>query len=360
MTKLYDGQIQDLLNNNFRHDPEIKALGFAVREEKRRILDLALKSRVRAAVDMLDEDILDILAVELRSPYYSSDMEIGQKREIIKNTIRWYFKAGTPAAVREMVAALFGNGEVEEWFDFTEPPFTPGTFDIILVDARMTEDIVERFLAIIQRVKNTRSHLRRVSVERNGSMEEFAGAGSLSEPEIPVVSGGGHTDNGIDIKAHAGAGATSSPGEAVTNNPTPMTGAATVQESAKAIGAAAPSEAVTNNMAARDAGAAGEIKTGSGLTSAPALAVTNNQVPRASSAAGPSIAGAGGTSAPKTTITNNAPARAGAGSLAQRIGAAVASAVHIIVTNCQGANTTKAGPGQRVAAAAVACSNINI
>lgn len=187
MTNLYDGVLTDLLKNESEHNPEIQALAYAIRSEKQRLMDLAQRTRTMAMINQLPEAILDVLAVELRTPYYSGDLPIDQKREIIKNTLVWFFRAGTPAALEEFVSVIFGQGKVVEWFDFTEPPYTPGTFDII-TDTRMTEDIVDRFIQIIRQVKNTRSHLRRVSVERKGTMQEHIGSGVVSHPEAYVLN----------------------------------------------------------------------------------------------------------------------------------------------------------------------------
>lgn len=217
MTKLYDGQIADLFQNEAKQNPEILSFSYAVQMEKRRIMDMAQRTRTIAMIDQLSEDILDVLAVELRTPYYSGDMDIEQKRRVIKNILLWFFRAGTPAAVRELVASIFGNGDIEEWFEFADPPYTPGTFDIV-TDARMTEDIVDRFLQIVKQVKNTRSHLRRVRVERKGTMYEYIGSGAVSEPEVPILNGGTKTETHGHGRFTAKSGAISAPETTIVNN----------------------------------------------------------------------------------------------------------------------------------------------
>lgn len=187
MTNLYDGQLTDLLQNDARSNPEVQALAYAMQVEKRRIMDMALQTRTISMIEQLPESILDVLAVELRTPYYTADMTIEQKRGIIKNTLVWFYRAGTPAAVRELVSVLFGQGEIVEWFDFTDGDKTPGTFDIV-TDTHMTEDIVARFLQIIERVKNTRSHLRRVLTERQNTMETYIGSSAIAAPETNVLN----------------------------------------------------------------------------------------------------------------------------------------------------------------------------
>lgn len=256
MTDFYSGQITDTINNGLRYNPEVRALSFALQQEKQRIIGLANRTRTAAMVDDLPEAVLDLLAVELRAPYYSEDMTIDQKRAVVKNTLLWFRKAGTPAAVEELVAAVFGIGDVVEWPDFTDPPFTPGTFDIV-TDARMTPEIVARFLQIIQKVKNTRSHIRRVLTEREGGMEEFVAAGTISEPQLPIVNGGEHTAAAGQGRFTAKSGAASAPAEPVLNNPSAKQRAGQSAIFTAAALSSAPRENIVNNNAAKQRSAGG-------------------------------------------------------------------------------------------------------
>lgn len=331
MTKLYDGQIADLLQNAGKYNPEIIALSYAVLQEKRRIMDMVDRTRTMAMIDQLPEDVLDLLAVELRSPYYSGDLPIETKREIIKKTLIWFSKAGTPAALKELISVLFGEGDVEEWFNFTDPPYTPGTFDIV-TDARMTEDIVDQFLQIIRRVKNTRSHLRRVLVERTGTMQEYIGAGMIAAPRTHVLNGGLNIDREVDI-----------------------------QQKVKAGMIATPKEKIVNHIPARNRTASASAKVKAGVTSAPSEQITNHAPDRSRSASGAVTTGAGAASAPSEKIVNNVPARAESAKGAASIGVAMAVRnVHIIISNCTSPGALQIGQAQRTASVAVASSNIII
>lgn len=187
MIKLYDGQITDLLPEKIAKDVETRCLSYAIQQEHQRLLRLADRTRTLAVIDELPEKILDVLAVELRTPYYQEDMDVETKRNIIKRTLLWHTKAGTPSAVAELIEIVFGEGDVVEWFNFDEPPYTPGTFDII-TNARMTEEIATYFLSIIQRVKNTRSHIRRILIERGIEMDERVAVGAFTHPEDTILN----------------------------------------------------------------------------------------------------------------------------------------------------------------------------
>lgn len=163
MINLKDGGLADI--SPFRGEPCSEAFSCAIKKMMQFILEKADSTRTYSIIDSLPDEILDLLAIELRTMYYDENLDIETKRNIIKNTLAWYAKAGTPAAVEELIQVIFGNGKTIEWFDFTEPPYTPGTFDIV-TNASLTANSMESMLGIIDRVKNSRSHLRRIVVER--------------------------------------------------------------------------------------------------------------------------------------------------------------------------------------------------
>jgi len=211
MIKLQDGELLDLLPSpQLKKDTDMICLSYALKVVMDELLEYEKYTMTQNFIDLLPEHILDVLAVELRSPYYSQDMEIEVKRGIIRNTLIWHMKAGTPAAVSEMISVLFGSGRVVEWWDFDEGEKTPGTFDIV-TSARMTEDIAEYFLHIIQRVKNERSHLRRVLVERKIETEPSIAAGAVFSPETTITNNTSERASGAASKAQCAAGAISFP-----------------------------------------------------------------------------------------------------------------------------------------------------
>lgn len=163
MIKFTEGGLIDIWPEK---DPEIQALSYALQQQFKKLKAYADKTQCYSDVDDLDEEILDYFAVEMRSMYYEQNLEIERKREIVKNTLKWYTYAGVPATAAEMVGVVFGSGKIVEWFNYDEPPFTPGTFDII-TSARLTPDIIEQLNAMIQKAKNVRSHIRKVTIVRD-------------------------------------------------------------------------------------------------------------------------------------------------------------------------------------------------
>lgn len=184
MIKFTEGGLIDIWPEK---DPEIQALSYALQQQFKKLKFYADKTQCYSDVDDLAEDILDYFAVEMRSMYYEQNLEIERKREIVKNTLKWYTYAGVPATVAEMVGVIFGSGKIVEWFDYDEPPFTPGTFDII-TSARLTADIIEQLNAMIQKAKNVRSHIRRVTIVRDVHSSMHLAAFQTTVQECTVLN----------------------------------------------------------------------------------------------------------------------------------------------------------------------------
>lgn len=164
MIKFTEGGLIDIWPE--KKSPRMQALSYALQQAMKMVKRYADRSRCYAAIDELPEEILDYLAVEMRSMYYDQSMEIEKKRDIIKNTIKWYTYAGTADTVADMVSVVFGAGQIVEWFNYDEPPYTPGTFDIV-TSGRLTEDIMDQLNTMIKKAKNARSQIRRVIIVRD-------------------------------------------------------------------------------------------------------------------------------------------------------------------------------------------------
>ena len=163
MIRLYDGQITDLLLNEARYDPEVMSLSYAILHEKRRLMDKANGTRTLAVIDELPEKVLDLLSVELRTPAYDEQFPIKTKRALIKGALSFYAKLGTPDAVNWLIGAIFGDGKIEEWFDYGGTPYY---FRVSVRKSGSLTDIdsLYQFFRLIGRVKRLSSHLESVII----------------------------------------------------------------------------------------------------------------------------------------------------------------------------------------------------
>lgn len=189
MIKFPEGELRDYLPATMKNDVDMVCLSYAIKKGTERLMKYRKASMIYHFIDSVPESVLDLLAVELRSLYYSDALPVETKRRIVKNTLRWHTQAGTAGAVAEMIKIVFGEGEVVEWPDFKEPPYIPGTFDIV-TDAELTPGILAYLASVIDRVKNARSHLRRIHIKRNCTLQVHAGVGSRMQLKPAAVTDG--------------------------------------------------------------------------------------------------------------------------------------------------------------------------
>lgn len=185
MIRFYDGKITDILPGNLTDSPKVKALGYALREGTRMLCDYAERVYIYTAIDAQPGEVLDLLAAELRAQYYRGDMDLDTKRSIVGNALIWHMTAGTPEAVEGLIAAVFGKGKVEEWFEYGgEPYHFRVTAD---TGFALTPEKDKLFREMLQKVKNTRSHLESVEIRRRIDQMPRVGVGQYSVQKAPAI-----------------------------------------------------------------------------------------------------------------------------------------------------------------------------
>lgn len=178
MINLYDSRITDILPDSIKTDPAVRAIGYAISNMVKTIIDRADKSAIYAVIDLLDEEIIDLLAVELRTKYYGSWLTLEEKREMVKRTLLWYCHAGTLFTVRELTDFVFRNAKIEEWFQYGSGAYL---FRLIIkvINQDISLEMYMEYLKALYEVKNTRSHLEAVIFQYN------------TETEVKAVAAGG-------------------------------------------------------------------------------------------------------------------------------------------------------------------------
>lgn len=122
---------------------------------------------VLSNVDNLPEPILDLLALQYRIPYYDSDFSIKLKRSLVKEGYQWMMTAGTVGCVNRLIQAIFGEGNVVEWFQSPDHSMKEGEFDVEIDEKDITENIVKDFARILKRAKTSHCKLRQVVNNHN-------------------------------------------------------------------------------------------------------------------------------------------------------------------------------------------------
>ena len=162
MINLYESNITDILPETLKKDPNVQALGYAIQKALQKLMDYCQNISIYPAIDTVPENILDLLAIEFNTQYYDDTMDIEVKRRLIKNTLKWYTRTGTAAAVKELVESVFGSGEVEEWFKYGGEPYH---FKIRTYNISVTDEMIQLAETLVKSVQNVRSHLEEVIAE---------------------------------------------------------------------------------------------------------------------------------------------------------------------------------------------------
>ncbi len=165
----------------------VQAASYALHQTAEMLLEKADRAGVYAQLDILPENVIDLLADELRAQYYDTSLPINDKREAVKNAMPWYCRAGTVSAVRELTNLVWrsSSAKVQEWFEYGSDPYL---FRIVLgTDMCIEEELIDAFLQALWKVKNTRSHLESVTFMRRLDSTLYAGAAQHSCGNIVIT-----------------------------------------------------------------------------------------------------------------------------------------------------------------------------
>lgn len=176
MISYYDGQLTDIMPGNITQKPEVKALSYALQQACRLLYRYSRRLYIYSNMDEQPEGVIDLLASELRTQYYRSTLDIDTKRRLVKNTLIWYMSAGTPQAVEDLIATIFGEGQVEEWFQYGGNPYM---FRVI-TNAESSLDAITKFENLIKKVKNIRSHIEYVAFHREQETAVYVAVTSIA------------------------------------------------------------------------------------------------------------------------------------------------------------------------------------
>jgi len=156
MISYYDGQLTDIMPGNITKKPEVKALSYALQQACRLLYRYSQRLYIYTDLDRQPEEITDLLASELRTQYYRGAPDLATKQRLVKNTLMWHMSAGTPGAMLQLMQAVFGGGEVEEWFEYGGKPYC---FRVLAgVDSGAEADIGE-FIRLANSCKRLSAHM---------------------------------------------------------------------------------------------------------------------------------------------------------------------------------------------------------
>lgn len=166
MTNLNGSRITEFLPSGFASEPEIQAFSYALGKQIEKLCNYADDARTYAAINSMPDKMLDILAVEVRTPGYLETDNLSIKRALIMDTLTFYMTAGTPNAANRIVQNIFGEGRIWEWFEYGGDPYH---FKVVTTNADISGAAYNRFINVLNMVKNVRSILDEVIIAVAGS-----------------------------------------------------------------------------------------------------------------------------------------------------------------------------------------------
>lgn len=123
-------------------------------------------------IDELTEAELDELAWELNILWYDTRSSIGIKRDLIRNSDKVWRHIGTKWAVETVISTYFGEGKVEEWFEYGGQP---GRFRVHSNNPDISQQRLEEFLNVLRKVKRASAKLDGILLSLAGELNLSAG-----------------------------------------------------------------------------------------------------------------------------------------------------------------------------------------
>jgi phage tail P2-like protein len=168
--KINDFDLISLQTKHMQTDETTKALSAALTPQFKSIVEDVQHCLILGKIDELPEKILDELAWELHIDWYDATADIEIKRALIRNSDKVHMYLGTPFAVEQVVQDYFGDGYVEEWFEYDGNPYM---FRVIISNPSVTSELANQFVKAVNAVKNKRSHLEEILVSLSGDMNMY-------------------------------------------------------------------------------------------------------------------------------------------------------------------------------------------
>ena len=123
-------------------------------------------------IDSLGEEELDELAWELNILWYDYNATIAVKRDIVRNSDKVWRYIGTKWAVENVIKSYFGNGHIEEWFEYGGEP---GRFRVYSSNPSLNAERLSEFLNILEKVKRASAKLDTILITLSGELKLSSG-----------------------------------------------------------------------------------------------------------------------------------------------------------------------------------------
>lgn len=172
-----------LQTKHMKKDVAVQGYSAALTEQMRKLAVEISQASIYARIDMLPEPVLDILAWQFNVLWYETSETIEAKRQAIKHSIEIHRIKGTPAAIERVVEIYFGDGKVEEWFEYAG---APGHFRITTSNPSATAEKAILIQKAVGAVKRYSSVLDGVTINMSEDNRLYMGFVAQMASEITV------------------------------------------------------------------------------------------------------------------------------------------------------------------------------
>jgi phage tail P2-like protein len=161
----------ELQTESMKKDPTTIAMCAALEPLLKQIANDIDKTIIIGDIDNVSEAVLDELAWQWHVDFYEGTAE--QKRQLVKNALIIHLTKGTPFAVETLIATIFGQGRVEEWFEYSGQPYH---FRVIVDNTSATGEQADKFIRMLESVKNKRSKLDQIVIGMSAEFNIYTAA----------------------------------------------------------------------------------------------------------------------------------------------------------------------------------------
>lgn len=186
MLNLGQSRLVDILPPSINQDDQVVTAAAAIDQliyQQQAAID---RLAILARLDGINDQEADELAWQFHVDFYGPPMPLEKKRELVKKSLVWHRKKGTPSAVEEVVSAAFDSAEVKEWFDYGGQPYH---FKVVTREI-LTPEKYDQVVRAINSVKRKSAVLDDIEVNRdyNGTLEISSSYNAFSFPYMAFAS----------------------------------------------------------------------------------------------------------------------------------------------------------------------------
>jgi len=157
--ELENVSVLNIMPPNLAADHNVKVLARAFDEVLRNIISkipgVAIIPNLVLS-QIVNETLIDLLAWQFHVDFYSPDLPIDIKIGLVRKSIDWHTRKGTPSTLEEIITQIFADAHIQEWYEYGGPPYH---FRITTAGDYPNDETIAKIFDAINSVKNTRSHL---------------------------------------------------------------------------------------------------------------------------------------------------------------------------------------------------------